>query len=72
MTEPVFTTLDDGILTVTLNNPEVRNAFSQAMGSLLIRELRDAAAESAADIVAKLTGKQPKPDAAQAAVAALV
>ena len=45
MSEPVLTELDDGILTVTLNNPEVRNAFSQAMGAKLIAELRNAAAD---------------------------
>ncbi len=45
----------------------IAEAVTKAEGTL-----RDAAAESAADIVAKLTGKQPKPDAAQAAVAALV
>ena len=45
----------------------IAKAVTKAEGTL-----RDAAAESAAEIVAKLTGKQPKPDAAQAAVAALV
>ena len=45
MSNPVITSIDDGILTVTLNNPEVRNAFSHAMGVELIAELRDAAAD---------------------------
>ena len=45
MSDPVLTQLDDGILTVTLNNPDVRNAFTHAMGVGLIAELRDAAAD---------------------------
>ena len=43
MTSPVLSSLEDGILTLQLNNPEVRNALSQPMGAVLQRELRDAA-----------------------------
>ncbi len=43
MSDPIITSLDDGILTITLNNPDVRNAFTQAMGNALIGALRDAA-----------------------------
>lgn len=45
MDDPVLTNLEDGILTITVNNPEVRNAFTHAMGVGLIAELRDAAAD---------------------------
>lgn len=45
MSDPVLINLDDGILTVTLNTPEVRNAFTHAMGVGLIAALRDAAAD---------------------------
>ena len=55
MTEPVLTSLADGVLTVTLNNPEVRNAFTHAMGVQLIGELRDAEADPGVRVVV-LTG----------------
>ena len=50
-TAPVLTQLSDGVLTVTLNNPEVRNAFTLAMGMDLIAELRDAASDPGVRVV---------------------
>lgn len=55
MTQPVLTNLADGILTVTLNNPDVRNAFTHAMGMQLIAELKDAEADPEVRVVI-LTG----------------
>ena len=50
-TAPVLTQLTDGVLTVTLNNPAVRNAFTLAMGADLIAELRDAASDPGVRVV---------------------
>ena len=55
MTFPVLSSLEDGILTLQLNNPEVRNAMSQPMGEVLKRELRDAAQDPGVRVVI-LTG----------------
>jgi len=55
MTSPVLSSLEDGILTLQLNNPEVRNAMSQPMGEVLKRELRDAAQDPGVRVVI-LTG----------------
>jgi len=55
MTSPVLASLEDGILTLQLNNPEVRNAMSQPMGAVLQRELRDAAMDPGVRVVI-LTG----------------
>lgn len=55
MTSPVLSSLEGGILTLQLNNPEVRNAMSQPMGAVLTRELRDAAADPGVRVVI-LTG----------------
>jgi 2-(1,2-epoxy-1,2-dihydrophenyl)acetyl-CoA isomerase len=55
VTIPVLTELDEGVLTITLNNPEVRNAFTLAMGMDLIAELRDAAADPGVRVII-LTG----------------
>jgi len=55
MTSPVLSSLEDGILTLQLNNPEVRNALSQPMGAELQRELRDAANDPGVRVVV-LTG----------------
>jgi 2-(1,2-epoxy-1,2-dihydrophenyl)acetyl-CoA isomerase len=55
LTHPVLTELDNGVLTVTLNNPEVRNAFTHAMGMKLIAELKDAEADPGVRVVV-LTG----------------
>jgi len=55
MTSPILSSLDDGILTLRLNNPEVRNALSQPMGAQLQRELRDAAHDPGVRVVI-LTG----------------
>jgi len=55
MTSPVLSSLEDGILTLQLNNPEVRNAMSQPMGEVLKRELRDAAQDPGMRVVI-LTG----------------
>lgn len=51
MTSPILSSLDDGILTLQLNNPEVRNALSQPMGAQLQRELRDAANDPGVRVV---------------------
>lgn len=55
MNSPVLSSLEDGILTIQLNNPEVRNAMSQPMGIKLQRELRDAAMDPGVRVVV-LTG----------------
>jgi len=55
MTSPILSSLDQGILTLRLNNPEVRNALSQPMGAQLQRELRDAANDPGVRVVV-LTG----------------
>jgi len=55
MTSPVLSNLEGGILTLRLNNPEVRNAMSQPMGMQLLRELRDAANDPGVRVVV-LTG----------------
>ena len=52
---PILSRLDDGILTLELNNPTVRNALSQPMGAVLQRELRDAANDPGVRVVV-LTG----------------
>ena len=51
MTSPILSSLDDGILTLQMNNPEVRNALSQPMGAKLQRELRDAANDPGVRVV---------------------
>ncbi|GAA0333366.1 enoyl-CoA hydratase [Sphingomonas oligophenolica] len=51
MTSPILSSLADGILTLQLNNPEVRNALSQPMGAQLQRELRDAASDPGVRVV---------------------
>ena len=43
MTQAVLSDLDNGVLTLRLNNPAMRNALSQPMGAELKAELRDAA-----------------------------
>jgi len=55
MTSPILSSLNDGILILQLNNPEVRNALSQPMGAQLQRELRDAANDPGVRVVV-LTG----------------
>lgn len=55
MDSVILTSLDDGILTISLNNPSVRNALSQPMGAQLQRELRDAANDPGVRVVI-LTG----------------
>jgi len=55
MTSPILSSHDQGILTLRLNNPEVRNALSQPMGAQLQRELRDAANDPGVRVVV-LTG----------------
>ncbi|MCP1469569.1 2-(1,2-epoxy-1,2-dihydrophenyl)acetyl-CoA isomerase [Sphingobium sp. OAS761] len=55
MKSPILSSLDEGILTLQLNNPEVRNALSQPMGVQLQRELRDAANDPGVRVVV-LTG----------------
>jgi 2-(1,2-epoxy-1,2-dihydrophenyl)acetyl-CoA isomerase len=55
MADPVLSALDEGVLSITLNNPDVRNAFTLAMGMDLISELRDAAADPGVRVVI-LTG----------------
>ncbi|WP_167693144.1 enoyl-CoA hydratase [Sphingomonas azotifigens] len=55
MTTPVLTDLEDGILTIRLNNPAMRNALSQPMGAELMAELRDAANDPGIRVVI-LTG----------------
>lgn len=55
MTQPVLSDLDNGILTLRLNNPAMRNALSQPMGEELKAELRDAANDPGVRVVI-LTG----------------
>jgi 2-(1,2-epoxy-1,2-dihydrophenyl)acetyl-CoA isomerase len=55
MSSAVLSSLEGGILTLQLNNPEVRNALSQPMGAELQRELRDAAHDPGVRVVV-LTG----------------
>lgn len=47
MSETLKTSLDGGVLTVTLDRPEVRNAMSRAMVEELFAVLRDAEADEA-------------------------
>lgn len=49
MTDPVLSTLDDGVRTITLNRPESLNAMNEA----LVRATRDAFAEANADPATK-------------------
>jgi 2-(1,2-epoxy-1,2-dihydrophenyl)acetyl-CoA isomerase len=51
MTVQILTDLEDGVLTITINNPEARNALSQPGGLDLIAVLRDAAADPGARVV---------------------
>jgi 2-(1,2-epoxy-1,2-dihydrophenyl)acetyl-CoA isomerase len=51
MNEPLTSTLDDGVLTLTLSNPEARNAFSQKVGTQLLARLREAAEDPAVRVL---------------------
>src|SRR6201999_2324083 len=55
---PVARSLDDGVLTVTLNRPDARNAIDGAMAAAL-REAFEAAADDAAVRAVILTGAGP-------------
>ena len=51
MTGQIQTSLEDAIFTITLNNPEARNALSQSAGIDLIAVLRDAAVDPGIRVV---------------------
>ena len=51
MTGQILTSLEDAIFTITLNNPEARNALSQSAGIDLIAVLRDAAVDPGIRVV---------------------
>lgn len=55
MNEPITSTLNDGVLTLTLNNPGVRNAITQKIGTQLVARLREAAEDPAVRVLI-LTG----------------
>ena len=55
MNPPLTSTLDDGVLTLTLSNPGARNAFTQKIGTQLAARLREAAEDPAVRVVV-LTG----------------
>jgi 2-(1,2-epoxy-1,2-dihydrophenyl)acetyl-CoA isomerase len=48
---PLLTTLDDGVLTVTLNRPHRLNAFTSQMHHLLLKALRDAARDPGVRVI---------------------
>jgi 2-(1,2-epoxy-1,2-dihydrophenyl)acetyl-CoA isomerase len=51
MTGQILTSLEDAILTITIDNPDARNALSQPAGVDLIAGLRDAAADPGVRVV---------------------
>lgn len=55
MGEPVHSVVADGVRTITLDRPEVRNAFDDATVKALSRALEEAAADAATRVVV-LTG----------------
>jgi 2-(1,2-epoxy-1,2-dihydrophenyl)acetyl-CoA isomerase len=55
MTDPITSTLDDGVLRLTLSNPGARNAITQKIGTQLVARLRQAAEDPAVRVVV-LTG----------------
>lgn len=55
MTDPILSTLDDGVLTLTLSNPSTRNAITQKIGTQLADRLRHAAEDPGVRVVV-LTG----------------
>jgi 2-(1,2-epoxy-1,2-dihydrophenyl)acetyl-CoA isomerase len=55
MTDPITSTLDDGVLRLTLSNPGARNAITQKIGTQLTERLRQAAEDPAVRVVV-LTG----------------
>jgi 2-(1,2-epoxy-1,2-dihydrophenyl)acetyl-CoA isomerase len=48
---PLLTTLDDGILTITLNRPHRLNAFTAQMHRLMLEALRDAARDPGVRVI---------------------
>jgi 2-(1,2-epoxy-1,2-dihydrophenyl)acetyl-CoA isomerase len=48
---PLLTTLDDGVLTVTLNRPHRLNAFTAQMHRLMLHALRDAARDPGVRVI---------------------
>jgi enoyl-CoA hydratase/carnithine racemase len=54
-TTDLLAALDEGVLTLTLNRPEARNAMSRAMNHALARQLAVAALEDASCLPAQAT-----------------
>jgi 2-(1,2-epoxy-1,2-dihydrophenyl)acetyl-CoA isomerase len=48
---PLLTTLDDGVLTITLNRPHRLNAFTSQMHHLMLKALRDAARDPGVRVI---------------------
>ena len=57
-TQDLLASLDDGVLTLTLNRPQARNAMSRAMNTALQQQLASAEFDPAVKCIV-LTGAGP-------------